>query len=99
PAWHILDAYPFFLADEASGEALPHHWDVTSDSLAVRAAVLARAQELILLKSTAWQGSDWTEATRTALVDEYFATALRAASRGLQTRIVNLRSYCSDCAL
>ena len=49
----ILDPYPFTLADEADPDHLPHCWQVTSDSLAARAAHVLGAQKLLLLKSTA----------------------------------------------
>jgi aspartokinase-like uncharacterized kinase len=68
---------------------LPHRWDVTSDSLAVRVAALAGARELILLKSTDPPSADWTEA---GFVDAYFSEALRQAPRDLQVRAVNLRT-------
>ena len=47
----IMDMYPFSLADEASPDRLPHRWDVTSDSLALRVAIVAEAHRLVLLKS------------------------------------------------
>lgn len=87
----ILDAYPFFRADERRAEHLPHRWDVTSDSLAVRAAVLLGATDLILLKSASWAGSDWTAASEAGLVDPYFPQALRQAPTQLGVRLVNLR--------
>ena len=43
-SWSILDAYPFFQADEVRPDHLPHCWEVTSDSLAVRVAILANAR-------------------------------------------------------
>ena len=62
--WRVLDAFPFFLADDMRPDHLPHCWQVTSDSLAARAAVLAQACELILLKSSGWVGTDWEAAAR-----------------------------------
>ena len=48
-------------ADDDRPDALPHHWDITSDSLAARAAILAKARELILLKSADSAGvTDWS---------------------------------------
>ena len=89
---HILDASPFFRADEERHDHLPHTWQVTSDSLAVRVAVLARARELILLKSVDWPGDDWAAASRAGVVDGYFAAAVRSAPGELRIRVVNLRS-------
>lgn len=89
-ALHVLDPLPFFLEDERRDDHLPHRWEVTSDSLAVRAAVLFRARELVLLKSTTWEGSDWFKANEAGVVDAYFATALQQAS-GLAVRCCNLR--------
>lgn len=86
----ILDAMPFFQEDEARLDRLPHCWEVTSDSLAVRAACLLEAHELILLKSMTWQGHDWTEASRAGVVDRYFSEALRQTPR-LRVRLINLR--------
>jgi aspartokinase-like uncharacterized kinase len=88
----VLDPYPYFAADEKRPDHMPHTWQVTSDSLAVRAAVLTGARELVLLKSVDWPGSNWPEATRSGVVDEYFATSLKQAS-DLCVRVVNLRTW------
>src|SRR5207244_5126935 len=47
----VLDPHPFLREDEGRPGCLPHRWEVTSDSIAARAAVLGRARRLILLKS------------------------------------------------
>lgn len=86
----VLDAQPFFRADEARVDHLPHRWDVTSDSLAVRVAHLGGASELILLKSVAWKGSNWAETTRAGIADGYFPEAMRRVDLGV--RVVNLRT-------
>ncbi len=88
----ILDAFQFAQEDETSPEHLPHRWDVTSDSVAVRAAVKAEARELVLLKSIAWHGADWETAAREGVVDRYFPIALKQAPE-LHVRIVNLRVF------
>jgi aspartokinase-like uncharacterized kinase len=88
----ILDAWPFFDADERHPERLPHSWQVTSDSLAVRAAALVGARELVLLKSVDWEGDDWRAASRAGVVDGYFADAV-AQAPGLRVDVVNLRSW------
>lgn len=89
-AKYLLDAWPFFQADKTRYDHLPHCWVVTSDSLALRAATLFQARELILLKSVDWPGDDWVEAGRLGVVDGYFAEALQQAPT-LRVRIVNLR--------
>ena len=88
----VLDAMPFFLADEARSVPLPHRWDVTSDSLAVRAAIAAKAHTLILLKSCDWSSDDWDEASRVGVVDGYFAQAVRQTPEVPRVKIVNLRA-------
>lgn len=90
---YLLDAFPFFDADEKRPDPFPHHWRVTSDSLAVRVAMHARARELILLKSSDWSGHDWAQATHAGIVDGYFVEALKQAPASLRTRIVNLRTW------
>ncbi len=89
----ILDPAPFFQADERRPNHLPHSWQVTSDSLAVRAAVLLQARTLILLKSVAWAGDDWSAASRAGVVDGYFAQALQQAPAEMCVRVVNLRCW------
>jgi len=88
----LLDAFPFFNADEKRPNPFPHHWRVTSDSLAVRVAAHAQASELILLKSSNWSGHDWTQAAQAGIVDDYFVEALKQAPASLRTRIVNFRA-------
>lgn len=74
----ILDGFAFAVADEQRPGHLPHSWDVTSDSLAVRAAVVGGAGRLILLKSVAIPpGTAWDEAARQGWVDAFFPTAIR----------------------
>lgn len=88
----ILDVFSFARADEKRVDHLPHSWAVTSDALAARVAVVARARELVLLKSMMIPpGVDWHEAGRLGWVDALFAEVLRAAP-DLRVRAVNLRS-------
>lgn len=90
----VLDPWRFAVADESRPGRLPHRWDVTSDSLAVRFAACLNAEELVLLKSvggieeqepTCWAREGW--------VDPYFSTALASAG-GLAVRSCNLRESC-----
>jgi aspartokinase-like uncharacterized kinase len=96
PLWRagdvpILDPFAFATDDEGRPGALPHRWDVTSDSLAARVALVVAARELVLLKSVAIPpGLDWNEAGRCGYVDAYFPTAVR---QGLAARAVNLREW------
>jgi len=84
--WFILDAYAFFQKDDHRPGALPHRWQVTSDSLAVRVAVRAEARELVLLKSVSAAGGAWD-----GIVDGFFPEAMRQAPE-LAVRVINLRA-------
>jgi aspartokinase-like uncharacterized kinase len=86
----ILDPYRFAVADEARPDHLPHLWEVTSDSMAARAAQVFGANELVLLKSVAWTGDDWSAAAVEGVVDPYFPRAI--ARHTSKLRIVTLRS-------
>lgn len=87
----VLDGYAFARADEARPDHLPYSWDVSSDSIAARAAVVARAQRLVLLKSvTVPAGTGWQESARQGWVDGHFA---RVAGGGLNVECVNFREW------
>jgi aspartokinase-like uncharacterized kinase len=88
----ILDAHAFLRADEGRPGSLPHCWDVTSDAIAARVAVVAGARRLVLLKSTdVPEGISWDVAARRGLVDKMMAGALRQAP-ALQVWARNFRS-------
>ena len=92
----VLNAFSFLSREKASCRKgrLPHCWAVTSDAIAARAAVVAGAAELILLKSVAIpEGISWEEAARGGFVDEWFAPALREAPPSLRVRAVNFREW------
>jgi 5-(aminomethyl)-3-furanmethanol phosphate kinase len=73
----ILDAHAFCQADEVRSGRLPHHWTVTSDSVALRVAAVFGARRLVLLKSVPLPpGIDWGEAAERGLVDSHFVVAL-----------------------
>ena len=88
---YILDAFPVIQNDEKRPDHLPHSWEVTSDALAARVAMLANARELLMLKSVAWPGCDWDEAARAGVVDKFFAEAVRRAPKSMRTHVINLR--------
>ena len=87
----ILDPFDFAQADEVNANHLPHTWDVTSDSLAARAAVVLGARELILVKSVDMnEQMTWPDAAAAELVDPYFPTVM--ASARFRVRVVNARA-------
>jgi aspartokinase-like uncharacterized kinase len=87
----ILDLFAFAVADEDEPGALPHSWDVTSDSLAARVAEVSGASELILLKSvTIPEERGWTDASERGHVDLCFPQMI---ARGVRARAVNLREW------
>jgi len=87
----IIEAYNFLQEDERHPDHLPHTWSVSSDSIAARIAVLAKASRLNLLKSVSVpEDMDWPEAARQGFVDEYFRTL---AQNGLEIRAVNFRAW------
>jgi aspartokinase-like uncharacterized kinase len=88
----ILDAFHFACVDEECAGHLPHCWDVTSDSLAARVAVIAQARELILLKSvTIPESMCWAKAAQCGYVDPMFAQTCAQGGGRLTVRAVNFR--------
>jgi aspartokinase-like uncharacterized kinase len=88
----ILDALPFAVADEGKPGCLPHSWEVTSDSLAARVAVVLGGGRVILLKSTALpEAVDWSEAGRRGFVDRHFGQLVRGSA--VEVQVVNLRTW------
>ena len=70
--------------------ALPHSWDVTSDSIAARVAARLDTAELVLLKSHLPSGhATLQEAAHAGFVDRYFPIAAAGLAR---IRCVNLRA-------
>lgn len=85
----LLDPYEFLVADDLGSAALPHTWDVTSDSIAARVAEATGAGELILLKSSAPQEPiSLSEASRLGFVDRFFPRAARTLPKVI---LLNLR--------
>jgi 5-(aminomethyl)-3-furanmethanol phosphate kinase len=86
----VLDPHAFCQADEGRPGALPHRWQVTSDSVAARAAEVAHA-DLVLLKSVDLPGDmTWRQAAAAGFVDEGFLPLVRRAR--VRVEWVNLRS-------
>jgi aspartokinase-like uncharacterized kinase len=85
----ILDPLSFARQDEDRNGHLPHCWDVTSDSLAARVALVVQARELVLLKSvTIPPEITWEEAGHRGFVDAAFAGVV---GQELKVKAVNLR--------
>jgi 5-(aminomethyl)-3-furanmethanol phosphate kinase len=85
----VIDPHAFCVADNERPGALPHTWDVTSDSIAARVAEVAGA-ELVLLKSADLAaGMSWQSAAADGLVDPTFDSIVRRS--GLRVTWVNLR--------
>jgi aspartokinase-like uncharacterized kinase len=90
PGVTIVDAYDFARQDEGQPGALPHSWDVTSDSVAARVAAVTGARRLVLLKSADFPvGIEAVEAGRGGLVDAYFARA----QGNLEVYALNFRAW------
>jgi aspartokinase-like uncharacterized kinase len=88
----VLDCHAFAAEDESRPGALPHTWDVTTDSIAARAAVVYGASRLILLKSADIPpGTPWDEAARRGWVDPHFPQVV--AGHGLRVEAVNFRRW------
>lgn len=86
----VLDPHAFMQADEGQAGALPHRWDVTSDSLAARVAEVAGASRLVLLKQcSAPQGSTLADWARLGLVDAWFPRVAARLPGGV--RFVNFQ--------
>jgi 5-(aminomethyl)-3-furanmethanol phosphate kinase len=82
----ILDVFAFAREDEWRPGALPHSWDVTSDSIAARVAVVTGAERLILLKSIDIPlGTSWTDATERGWVDRHFPHIIATAAFPVET--------------
>lgn len=68
--------------DARSANPLPHHWDVTSDSIAARVADRLGSSELVLVKSAPLPpGTDRQGAARLGLVDPCFPESAHRLER------------------
>ncbi|MBA4063774.1 MAG: uridylate kinase [Isosphaera sp.] len=87
---NVLDCFAFAAEDEGRPGALPHTWDVTTDSIAARVAVVNRADRLVLLKSVdVPPGVLWDQAADRGWVDRHFPTV--AAGLACPVEVVNFR--------
>jgi 5-(aminomethyl)-3-furanmethanol phosphate kinase len=88
----IIDPYDFTFRDDCRPGSLPRLWAVTSDSIAARAAVVGKAEKLVLLKSIDIPpGTPWETAAANGWVDEYFPRVV--AGTGLRVEAVNFRRW------
>lgn len=88
----VLDVSSFLqdIEPQAPGVQLPASWDVTSDSISGRLAIILDAGELVLLKSADSNGSRAEESDLTPpLVDRFFP---RLAKELPPVRLVNFRA-------
>ncbi|QJW97197.1 amino acid kinase family protein [Frigoriglobus tundricola] len=86
----VLDCFAFAREDESRPGALPHSWSVTTDSVAARAALVFRAERLILLKSTdVPDGTPWDTAAANGWVDAHFPRIARALTCPVE--VINFR--------
>ncbi len=90
----ILDPLAFACRDEVHPDHLPHTWDVTSDSVAARFAIVSGARTLVLLKSvTVPPGMGWAEASQLGYVDVLFPRLIERAGPGLRVEALNFRDW------
>jgi aspartokinase-like uncharacterized kinase len=90
----ILSPSSFALDDEGRPDHLPHTWDVTSDSVAARFAIVSGARSLVLLKSvTIPPEMTWAEASQLGFVDVLFPRLIEQAGPGLRVEAVNFREW------
>ena len=86
----ILDCFAFAREDDSRPGALPHTWSVTTDSIAARAAIVFRAERLVLLKSVdVPPGMPWEDAAAIGWVDAHFPQV--AATLACPVEVVNFR--------
>jgi 5-(aminomethyl)-3-furanmethanol phosphate kinase len=90
PSITVLDSFAFARDDGLRPGSLPHSWDVTSDSIAARAAMVFGAARLLLLKSVdVPKGTTWEEAAQRGWVDAHFPCVMEGVT--FVVEIVNFR--------
>ena len=86
----VLNCFTFACEDEGRPGSLPHTWAVTTDSIAARAAVVFRAERLVLLKSVDIpSGTPWETAAANGWVDAHFPQIAEALACPVE--VVNFR--------
>ena len=91
----IIEAHAFCQLDEGYSGLLPRSWDVTTDSVAARAATAFRGNRLILLKSIDVPNDPvWAEAVAQGWVDPYFPKAIEPFAGSVT--FVNFRRWLYD---
>jgi 5-(aminomethyl)-3-furanmethanol phosphate kinase len=88
PGAEVLDSLVFSTRHDLT----PHTWAVTSDSLALAAAIHLKASKLVLLKSVDLPpGLSWAETAASGFVDAHFPTLAVGAT--LPIEAVNFRRW------
>ncbi len=82
-----FDVFNFCLEDDQ----LPHSWDVTSDSIALRIAIVKGAEKLILLKSQDRPAGTWELLAELGYVDRHFP--ILAQTTDVPIEVMNFRRY------
>lgn len=84
---YVLDEFEFCRQHDTE----PHTWGVTSDSLALAAALYVNADKLVLLKSVDISGVTWEEAAARGWVDAHFPKLVGRAEFPVEA--VNFRAW------
>jgi aspartokinase-like uncharacterized kinase len=84
---YVLDEFEFFCRHDS----VPHTWSVTSDSLALSAAMHMNADRLVLLKSRDIGDVTWDQAAARGWVDGHFPHLVKQAEFPVEA--VNFRTW------
>ncbi len=88
----FIDCLAFAQSDDDKPMSLPHTWQVTTDSLAARIAVVHGCTRLVLLKSLEIpEGTSWDVAAKNGWIDEHFPTIANSATFLIE--MVNFRIW------
>jgi aspartokinase-like uncharacterized kinase len=78
----VLASEAFLRRDDTSPDAVPHNWEVTSDSIAARAAVCFEAAELVFAKSVSLpKKRDIAAVQSRRLIDSHFQSLAESIPR------------------